>query len=117
MVLMNQFLRDSEPKPAAAFAPRDQRVEYSFLNRLRYSWPVVNDLNHDRQGMAFFPQRHLPRGACFEHDRSLVTQGLRRVSDNVEQRLYELLKVADCRRQAHVKIALNHNLARKFRSD
>ncbi len=67
-MLRDERLREREPEAAAAFAPRDERIEDAVANRLGYAGSVVLDDERQREAAAHARERHVARDARREAD-------------------------------------------------
>jgi hypothetical protein len=116
-MLRDERLREREPEPGAALAPRHQRKKDPVANRVRNAGPVVLDLHGDGEPMALPRQRHVAGNAgCEANARIGGRDGerLRRVAHDVEHGLRELLGVGVEFRQADIEVA-DHSRMGKLR--
>src|SRR5215471_17653345 len=117
VVLRDERLGDREPKPAASFATGDEREENLVANRVWHTRAVVFNAHRERQLVTSLRQRDTASDARRKPNlapTSHTLQSLRGVSDDVENRLRELLGVGVELRQADVEVRFDSHL-REFR--
>src|SRR6478609_10799638 len=59
MVLLHEGLRQRQPQAGPAFAPAHEREEDAVLDRVRYTGPVVDDMQFQCQSIALLAEGDL----------------------------------------------------------
>src|SRR6478609_6945773 len=122
VMLLHKSLRKRQSQACPAIPARHQRVKNAVLDRVRHARSIVNDMQFQCQSIPLLVEDDLTRDAGLEGDARIARgtplgQRLRRVVDDVERGLDQLLAVATELRDGRVEVALDVQVARKLRQD
>ena len=121
-MLLHKGLGQSQPQARPPFAARHQRKEDSLLDRVRYTGPVVYDMQFQCQLVTLLANGDLTGNSGLQGQQgiSLVDtwrQGRRSIVGNIEHGLNQLLAIAPKLGNGGVVIAHHTQALRKFGQD